>query len=253
MEKRKSAPALGETIDALLQGRLSIIQSKSGYRFSLDALLLADFASVRKGARVIDLGSGNGVVALALAALHPSVKATGLEIQPEMARRAERSAALNRLSERVSFIHGDVRAAAALFGAESFDAAVANPPYRTVSSGRINPDLEKRHARHEILAGLDDFLRAAARLLKRGGTMALVYPTTRTIDLLSGMRNRGIEPKRLRCVHSSTRGDAALVLVEGVKGGRCEVKIMPPLVVYARKGEYSAEMNEILAGRSSGG
>lgn len=247
MEKQTSPD---ETLDTLFEGKLSVLQSESGYRFSLDALLLAHFAPAGRKERVVDLGTGSGVVALILAAREPSLEVVGLEIQTAMADRAARSAALNGLSERVSIVHGDVRAARRLFTAGSFDAAVANPPYRRLASGRINPDGEKRVARHEIKAKLGDFLRAAAYLLRRGGRISLVYPATRMTDLIEAMRAEKLEPKRLRLVHSFEESEAALVLAEGVKGGGSELKIMPPLIVYARGRKYSPEMSALLAGSS---
>ncbi|HEY3302222.1 MAG TPA: tRNA1(Val) (adenine(37)-N6)-methyltransferase [Candidatus Binatia bacterium] len=246
MEKKTSAD---ETLDTLFDGKLTVLQSKTGYRFSLDALLLAYFTPVRKKERVVDLGTGNGVVALILAALEPSLKVVGVEVQPEMAERAARSAALNRLGDRVSIVHGDVRAVERLFPAGSFDVAVANPPYRRLASGRINPNGEKRVARHEIEANLRDFLRAAVYLLRRGGKMSVVYPAFRTADLIQAMREEKLEPKRMRLVHSFAGGDASLVLAEGVKGGGSEMKILPPLVVYTKEREYTPEMSAILAGR----
>ena len=248
MDKLNPAPGANETVDSLFEGRLSVIQSRTGYRFSLDALLLARFAAVRRAGRVIDLGAGNGVVALILAMLHPALEIACLEIQPEMAARAARSAALNGFGDRVSIVAGDVRAAGRLFPAASFDAAVSNPPYRRPASGRINPDPEKKVARHEIKANLGDFLRAGAHLLKHGGKMALIYPARRMIDLLSAMREEGLEPKRARMVHSYAASEAALALVEGVKGGRAELTVMPPLILYAGAGKYTPEMNAILAG-----
>ena len=247
MEKSDSTD---ETRDALFEGKLSVIQSKSGYRFSLDALLLARFAVVRKGKRGIDLGTGNGVVALILASREPSLKITGLEIQAEMAERAARSAALNGLSDRVSIVQGDVRAPEGIFSAGSFDIAVCNPPYRRLASGRINPNDEKRVARHEIKANLGDFVRAAAYWLCRGGAMSVVYPATRMTDLLQTMREKALEPKRVRPVHSFAGSEAALVMAEGIKEARSGLKIMPPLVVYTDERKYTPEMSAILAGQS---
>ena len=251
MAKQILAPARGETLDTLFRGRLSIIQSKKGYRFSIDALMLAHFATARGGERVVDLGTGNGVVALILASRYPSLKVAGLEIQEEMARRAVRSAALNRVGHRVSIVQGDVREIEQFFPAGSFDVAVCNPPYRGVTSGRINPDPEKRVARHEIKARLRDFLRAAAYLLRSGGKIALVYPATRMVDLLQAMREEELEPKRVRLVHSFEGSGAALVLAEGVKGASSELKIMPALIVYTKERKYTAEMSAVLAGRPS--
>jgi tRNA1Val (adenine37-N6)-methyltransferase len=245
MEKQSSSD---ETLDTLFDGKLSVIQSKTGYRFSLDALLLAHFTSVRGKERVVDLGTGNGVVALILAAREPSAEVVGVEIQPEMAARAARSAALNDLTGRVAIVQGDVRAAERLFPAGSFDVAVANPPYRRLASGRINPNGEKRVARHEIKAKLRDFLRAGAYLLRRGGRSSVVYPAARMADLIYALREERLEPKRVRLVYSFAGGDASLILAEGVKGGGSELKIMPPLIVYTQERKYTPEMSAILVG-----
>lgn len=238
-----------ETLDVLLDGRLRIIQSRRGYRLSLDALLLAGFAEVAAGASVIDLGAGNGAVALALAARAPSARIAGLEIQERMVERARRSIALNSFGAKLSMIHGDVRAIEPLFRPASFDLAVANPPYRRLNSGRMNPDDEKRAARHEVKGRLGDFVRAARYLLRHGGRLAVVYPAARLPDLLYTMREEGLEPKRIRMVHSFSGSEAVLVLVEGIKGGRRELEVEAPFVVYEDKGKYTRETEELLAGR----
>ncbi len=236
-----------ETLDALFQGKLAIIQRKGGYRFSIDALLLAYFVKVHGREKIVDLGTGSGIIPLILASLYPSVRVIGLEIQEEMVGRALRSVSLNRLEKRVGIVQGDIRSIKQIFPPQSFDAAVCNPPYRGQTSGRINPDPERRVARHEIKGCLRDFLRAGSYLLRRRGRVTLVYPATRMIDLLHAMRQEGIEPKRLRLVHSFERTAATLVLAEGVKGARSELKIMPPLVIYTRGRQYTAEMKAILA------
>ncbi len=235
-----------ETVDTLFQGKLRIIQSKKGYRFSLDAVLLAHFVALRAGDRVIDLGTGNGVIPLILARLRPSVEIVGMELQEEMVERALRSLNLNRLGERVKILRGDVRSVEEVLSPESFAAAVCNPPYRKPATGRMNPDAERRIARHEIKARLADFVRAGSFLLRRGGRMALVYPASRMVDLLQTMRQEGIEPKRLRLVHSHEGSRATLVLAEGVKGAGTELKILPPLVVYTRDRKYTREVEAML-------
>ena len=247
--KRKTKPAgtpHEETLDTLFQGKLKIIQRKRGYRFSIDALLLAHFVKIHGSEKIIDLGTGNGVIPLILAWLHPSVRVFGLELQEEMVERALRGVNLNRLEERVKIIQGDVCSVNEIFSPESFDAVVCNPPYRGPASGRINPDPERRVARHEIKARLLNFLRTGSYLLRRGGRMALVYPATRTVDLLQTMRQEGLEPKRLRLVYSFEETAATLALAEGVKGGGCELKVMPPLVVYTKDRKYTPEMRAIL-------
>ncbi|OGQ78322.1 MAG: hypothetical protein A3F90_01715 [Deltaproteobacteria bacterium RIFCSPLOWO2_12_FULL_60_19] len=238
-----------ETVDILLDGRLRIIQGSRGYRLSLDALLLARFAAVSTGASVIDLGSGNGAVALALAVRAPSARLTGLEIQEKMVERARRSIALNSFGDRLSMVHGDVCAFERLFRPGSFDLAVSNPPYRRLNSGRMNPDDEKRTARHEVRGRLGDFVRAARYLLRHGGRLAVVYPAARLVDLLQTMREEELEPKRIRMVHSFAGSEAVLALAEGVKGGRRELEVEAPFVMYDDKKKHTREMEELLAGR----
>jgi len=238
-----------ETVDILLDGRLRIIQGSRGYRLSLDALLLAYFAEVPGAASIIDLGSGNGAVALALAVRAPSARLTGLEIQEKMVERARRSIALNSFGDRLSMVHGDVSAIERLFRPGGFDLAVSNPPYRRLNSGRLNPDDEKRTARHEVRGRLGDFVRAARYLLRHGGRLTVVYPAVRLVDLLETMREEELEPKRIRMVHSFAGSEAVLVLAEGVKGGGRELEVLPPFVVYEDEKKYTQEMEEVLAGR----
>jgi tRNA1Val (adenine37-N6)-methyltransferase len=241
----------GETLDALFQGKLKLFQSRSGYRFSLDALLLADFMTCHGREKIADLGTGDGVVALVLAYLHPSLSITGLEIQPKMVERAWRNVRMNEFADRVTILRFDVRNVQQAFGPRSFAAVICNPPYRRPTSGRISPNPERKIARHEIAASLGDFLRAGTYLLPIRGRMALVYPALRSVDLLTSMRNANLEPKRLRIVHSFSDSRASLVLVEGVKGGRSGIEVMPPLIVYKKGKEYTAEVEAILAGSAT--
>jgi tRNA1(Val) A37 N6-methylase TrmN6 len=238
-----------ETLDALFEGKLGLFQAHSGYRFSLDALLLAHFVNCRRGEKIADLGTGNGVIALILAYLHSSLSITGVEIQPSMVDRACRNVQMNGFRERVTIRRGDVRDIQETFGPESFAAVICNPPYRRMTSGRISPNAERKIARHEIAAGLADFLRAGAYLLPIRGRIALVYPALRVVDLLQSMRNANLEPKRLRMVHSFADAKASLVLVEGVKGGRSGIKILAPLLIYKKGKQYTNEVEDMLAGR----
>jgi len=211
-------------------------------------VLLAHFVEIGGGEKIVDLGAGSGVISLILARLHPSVRVVGLELQEAMVQRAQRSVDLNRLGEQVKILQGDVCSIKKIFSPRSFDAVVCNPPYRGPASGRINPDPEKRIARHEVQGRLLDFVRAGSYLLQQGGRMALIYPAVRIPDLLQAMRGEGIEPKRLRLVHSFEEGMATLVLAEGIKGSGSELKVMPPLVVYTKERKYTPEMEAILEG-----
>lgn len=234
-----------EAIEELLRGSLKIIQKKRGYRFSIDAVLLAGFARIKKGDNVFDLGTGSGVIPLILSFRHESAKITGLELDSETADMAGRSVDLNKLSQKISIVEGDVRGIKKLFPPEGFDSAVANPPYGRLDTGRINPDGQVATARHEIAGDLDDFLLAASYLLKYKGRLSIVYPARRVADLIAGMRGLNMEPKRMQMVYSREGEGAVLVLVEGVKGGGVEMDVMKPLYIYGRDGAYTEEIEKL--------
>ena len=241
-------PLNDETLDAFFGGALKLYQKKRGYRFSLDSLLLADFATIRSGYRVIDLGTGNGVMPLILAYRYPSISVTGVEIQREMADRAERNVRFNGYEGRIAIACMDISSATGHFIPESFDSVICNPPYRVASSGRLSPSWEKQIARHELKASLDDFVQVAAFLLKHKGRFACIQLGDRTVDLLTAMRAAAIEPKRMRVVHPFVAAEASMILVEAVKGGRSGLDVLPPLIVYDSANLYTAEINAIVAG-----
>jgi tRNA1Val (adenine37-N6)-methyltransferase len=246
--ERTSSPKSKETLDVLFDGKLSLFQSGTGYRFSLDALLLANFVTIKRREKIVDLGTGNGVIPLVLATLHRSAILTGVELQPAMTERARRNVQLNGLERRITILGGDVRAGERLAAEASFDVAVCNPPYRKPGSGRISANDERQIARHETQGDLGDFLRTGAFLLRAKGRMALVYSAGRCIDLLSAMREARIEPKRMRMVYSFAGVEASLVLVEGVKGGRSGVEVLAPLTIYLRGKEYTEEVAAMIRG-----
>jgi tRNA1Val (adenine37-N6)-methyltransferase len=246
--KRTAVPRDDETLDTLFDGALRIFQSRAGYRFSLDALLLAHFVRIHDAENVADLGTGNGVIPLVLARLHPSLAVTGVELQEKMAGRAAKSVGLNGLQDRIDILRGDVRAIDRIAKPQTYDVVVCNPPYRRPTSGRLSPISEKQIARHEIHATLNDFVRAGVYLLSAKGRMAAIYPAVRAVDLLESMRKSKIEPKRLRMVHSFADSAASLVLVEAVKGGRGGVEVLAPLVIYQQAKQYTAEVAAMISG-----
>lgn len=241
-----------ETVDRVFDGRVAVVQRRDGYRFSLDSLLLARFVEAQGRARVVDLGAGNGVVALSLAVLHHGVEVVGVELQEAMVDRARRGVDLNGVGERVRMVMADVRAlheelaSGRELASGSFDVAVCNPPYRPRRSGRVNPDAERLLARHEVAGGLGDFVRAGASLLRHRGRMCLVYPAERAVELFSTMRGHGLEPRRVRFVHSFADASATLVLAEGVKGARTGLTVAPPLVIYRGEDAYTDETAGLL-------
>jgi tRNA1Val (adenine37-N6)-methyltransferase len=237
-----------ETVDALFEGKLKFYQSRRGYRFSLDAVLLAYFATIKPNEHVADLGTGNGVIPLILAQRVASLSILGVELQGALADRARRNVEVNGAGGRIQIVQGDVREISRMAAAESFDAVLCNPPYRKAGSGRMSPSEEKKIARHEIMGTLQDFLEAGRYLLRVDGRMTVVYPAVRSIDLLQALRAAGLEPKRLRVVYSQAHAEASLILSEGVKGGRSGIQIMPALFIYEGDKKYTAEVAAMLQG-----
>jgi tRNA1Val (adenine37-N6)-methyltransferase len=232
-----------ETFGTLFGGRLEIRQNKKGYRFSIDALLLARFAEPRLTDRVIDLGTGCGVIPLILVFRRKAEAVVGVEVQPSLAALARQNVSLNQLAAQIEIREEDFRNLPGKGGV--FDCALCNPPYRRAGSGRVNPQEEKALARHEINATLEDVLRAAHHLLKNKGRFYSIYPATRTADLFQGLRRFHLEPKRVQFVHSRDREEARLVLVEALKEGKTQVKILPPFVLYDSEGRYTLQAEEV--------
>jgi tRNA1Val (adenine37-N6)-methyltransferase len=234
-----------ETLDALFEGRLKVLQKKCGYRFSIDAFLLACFAQPRPMDRMIDLGTGCGVLPLILTFRHKVKKVIGVEIQPSLADLARRNVALNRLSTRIKIWEKDLKSLEGKSCRETFDMVLSNPPYRKVGSGRVNPRLEKALARHEITATLEDVIRTAGDLLKDKGRLTIIYPASRAADLIGEMRKFHLEPKRLQFVHSHPGEEARLLLIEGLKEGHAQVRVLPPFFLYDSSGKYTPEAQEL--------
>jgi tRNA1Val (adenine37-N6)-methyltransferase len=236
-----------ETLDGILEGSLQLFQTRRGYRFSLDAVLLAHFVSLKARARIVDLGCGNGIIILILAKRFPKTGCAGVEIQDNLAELARRNVWLNGLQDRVEIFSGDALRIKDFLPARSFDTVIFNPPYRKLNSGRINPHPEKAIARHEIKGSLKDFLAAAKYLLKPAGTVFTIYPAKRLVELVNIFRFNGIEPKRLKMVFSNDSSAAEFVLVEGKNSSGEELKIEQPLYIYDRDKNYTPEMKNIFS------
>lgn len=239
-----------ETLDDLLGGRLKILQKKKGYRFSLDSILLAHFVRLGPGSRFAELGLGSGVISLILC-YRTGCAATGIELQEQLADMAARSFRLNQLDRLMDIVRCDLRQIKEVMPAGAFDTVVFNPPYRRKGSGRISANSEKALARHELSGTLADFVSAAQHLAGKAGTVFTVYPATRGVELIYRFRESGIEPKRMRMVHSAESAEAEFILLEAVKGGGEELEILPPLFVYKSRGQgrgdYTPEMEKIFS------
>jgi len=244
----KQVPLLPtERIDDLLTHDLKIIQSEQVFSFSLDAVLLARFCSVGPRGRMIDLCTGNGVVPLLLTT-RTRAKIWGVEIQERLADMAVRNALLNGLEERLHMIQGDLKTIAQTLGHGQFDVVTVNPPYLPVPNGEQNVNEHIAAARHEIHCTLEDVIAASAKLVKSGGKVAMVHRATRLIDICYLMRQYRIEPKRIRYVHARAQEEAMMVLIEGMKDGKPEVRTLAPLIVYDEHQTYCKELQEIYYG-----
>ncbi|MDD4569875.1 MAG: tRNA1(Val) (adenine(37)-N6)-methyltransferase [Tepidanaerobacteraceae bacterium] len=239
----------GEHIDDLLCNGLKIIQHQNSYRFAIDAVLLANFTKAGKKDKIIDLGTGSGVIALLLSAKTDAKEITGIEIAQEAFDRAARSVKMNQLQERVKIVHGDLKEAVKIFGQESFSVVVTNPPYMTLKEGKISPNPDVALARHEVASTLQDVVKAARQLLTFGGRFYMVYRTVRIADAIHVMKVRGLEPKILCFIHPRAGKSPNLFLIMAQKGASPGVKILPPLVVYNDDRSYTQEINEIYFGK----
>ncbi|RME03759.1 MAG: methyltransferase domain-containing protein [Deltaproteobacteria bacterium] len=242
----EATPLPGETLDSLLRGRLKILQHREGYRFSIDPLLLAHFFPLNRLFRVADLGTGCGVIALLLALRAPRLRITGYEVQGALCRLARRNAALNGFADRITIEEIDIRKLPHL-SPPRFDGVVMNPPYLPRAGGLVNRQAERAIARHEIRATLEDFLRAAEILLQGRGRLGIVYPASRTSELLTRLQHHRFAPKRLRFVHPHPGNPARLILVEARYHGKPSVEILPPLILHDATGSYSEEAERILS------
>lgn len=234
-----------ERIDDLQRNGYQIIQKQNGFCFGMDAVLLSGFANVKPGERAVDLGTGTGIIPILLEAKYDGIHYTGLEIQEEVADMARRSVALNHLEDKLSIVTGDIKEASRLFGAASFDVVTSNPPYMNDAHGLKNPDLPKAIARHEVLCTLDDVTREASRLLKPGGRFYMVHRPHRLIEIITSLKNYGMEPKRMKMVHPFVDREANMVLIEAVRGGKSMIKVEAPIIVYKEQGVYTDEIYTI--------
>lgn len=233
------------TRSTLFQGKLTVYQPKRGYRFAIDAVLLAGLTRVRRGDQVADLGTGCGVIPLILAYRGLGKRIVGLEIQPELAEAAERNISVNGFGDKIAIYECDFREIPGGLQAGSFDLVISNPPYRRLHSGRLNPDGQRAIARHEVKSSIVDVCRTACYLLRQGGRLSVIYPATRLGHLLVTVQEFGLSPKQLTVIYSSAASGACLVCLECGKGAGEEVRIMPPFFIYEKDQTYTAGMQKL--------
>lgn len=236
-----------ERIDDLQLNGLRLIQNPNWFCFGVDAVLLADYAAknIKKGSRVLDLCTGNGIVPLLLSQKSSAVELVGMEIQAPVAEMASRSVLLNQLEGKIRIETGDLRNAEETFGRSSFQYITCNPPYKEAGGGLLTNADTTTLARHEILCTLEDIVRVSSNILAPLGKLCMIHRPERLADLLCLMRKYSLEPKRLRFVHPYPEKTATMILVEAARGGKPKLFLDPPLYIYEKPGVYSEEINHI--------
>ena len=219
-----------ERIEDLGSG-IRVIQNPNGFCYGTDAVMLANFTTVKPTDKLVDFCTGTGIVPLLLSISTKCADMTALEIQPEVADMVQRSMLLNDLESKIKVICADLRKSKELFGAESIDVITCNPPYMKCNTGKQNINDAKTVSRHEVCCTLEDVIKNAAYLLKTGGRFYMVHRPERLADIMFFMKQYRLEPKRLQFVHSDVSAPPSLILIEGQKGRNSGIKILEPITV----------------------
>lgn len=235
----------GERLDDLNRNGYMIIQNKDKFCFGMDAVLLTGFVNVKSGEKVLDMGTGTGIIPILLEAKTTGAHFSALEIQEESADMARRSVLYNNQDDKISIVTGDIKEASAIFNKSSFDVITCNPPYMNDNHGLKNPNLPKAIARHELLCTLEDVIRETSFLLKPGGRFYMVHRPHRLAEIIYTLKEYKLEPKRMRFVHPFADREANMVLIESARGGNPMIKIEKPLIVYEKQGIYTTEIYDI--------
>lgn len=233
-----------DTLDDLLINDMKVFQARRGYRFSIDAVLLAHFPGLEHTKKIIDIGTGSGVIPLLLSQ-RTGASITGVEIQTRMAQRALKSIRHNGLDEQIKIIQADINQIETILPGACADLVVSNPPYWKAGEGKINSNQEEAMARHEITLTLEQLIFKSTYLLPSGGKLALIQRADRLQEVLHLLTTYRFAVHRLRTVHSRSRAEARMILLEAVKDSRQGTIIMPPLYIYQEDGTYSREIEEI--------
>jgi len=228
------------TEDALLDGRVRLLQPRRGYRVAVDAVLLGAAVDARAGERVLDLGAGVGAVGLCIASRMPGCEVVGIELQPELAALAERNSALNGVSDRLRMIVHDLALPLApTLGV--FDHVVTNPPYLAAAVADPSPDPAKALATVESSADLARWLHVATGALKPAGTLTLIHRSDRLNEIATHLARLGWGELTVKPLTPARR-----VLVRARHAGQLTRREAPPLVLHRPDGGYTDEAEAIL-------
>ena len=235
-----------EKVEDLNIGGYKIIQTKDGFCFGSDAVLLSKFAKFKKGDRVLDLCTGTGVIPVLCWAKNNLSSIDAVEIMPNVADMASRTMIVNNLSDKIRIKNCDLKDCVSIYGKRQFDAVTCNPPYMPLGDGIINPNDYLAVARHEVHCTLDDVVRVAADMLKQHGKLFMVHRADRLCDVITSFRKYSIEPKRLSMVQPNSKAAPNLILIEGALYGKIQLKITPPVCMYDEEGNYIQQITDDL-------
>lgn len=235
-----------ERIDDLEYKGLKIIQNTEGFCFGIDAVLLSDFAKeIKNNSKVLDLGTGTGILSILLSGKTNLNKIYGIEIQEEVANMAQRSVQLNNLENKIEIVNKNIKDLENIFEKNSFDAIVTNPPYKKINTGEKNEKENKLISRHEVTASLDDFIKISFNLLKDKGSFYMVHRPERLAEIIYKLKQNKLEPKIIKFVYSNVKSEPKLVLIKSVKNAKEFLKIEKPLFIYNEAGNYTDEILKI--------
>lgn len=234
-----------ERVDDLQRNGYRIIQNPKKFCFGMDAVLLTGFARARKEDRLLDMGTGTGIIPILMEAKYHCAHLTGLEIQADSADMASRSVAMNGLSDKIDIVTGDIKEADHIFPSASFDCITCNPPYMIGQHGIRNPEAPKAIARHEVLCTFEDVAAQAEKLLKPGGHFYLVHRPFRLAEIMTTLVKHRLEPKRMQLVYPFVDKEPNMVLLEAVRGGKSRMTVEKPLIIYKEPGVYMPEIYEV--------
>ena len=235
-----------ERIDDLEFNNLKIIQNEKEFCFGMDAVLLSDFAKdIKQNSKIIDFGTGTGILPILLSGKTENTKIYGIEIQEKMAEMATRSVKLNKLENKIKIINEDIKNLKNIFKKNTFDVVITNPPYKINNTGLKNENEGKLISRHEVKCNLEDIIISAKDMLKDKGVFYMVHRPERIVDICELLRKYKIEPKIIRFVYPKKEKEANLVLIKAVKNARKFLKIEKPLIIYEENGNYTEEIFKI--------
>lgn len=235
-----------EVIDDLEFKGLKIIQNNNGFKFGMDSVILSDFAkNIKNDSKILDIGTGTGIISILLSGKTKSSKIIGIEVQQEVADMAKRSVILNNLESKVEIINDNIKNIENYFENNYFDCIVTNPPYQKNNTGLKSEDIKNLISRHEIECSLEDIIEKSFKVLKDKGEFYMVHRPERLVDILSLMRKNKIEPKELKFVYPKISEKPNLILIKGVKNAREFLRVEKPLIIYNEDGKYTKELLKI--------